>query len=50
MLRALLIIILFVGLLYGTAMSEEFRSVMALGGIFGACMGANWLITPHAKS
>ena len=43
MLRAVLLVVVFVALLAGSAMSEDVRSVMALAGIAGTCMALNWL-------
>jgi hypothetical protein len=43
MVRAVVLIVVFVGLLSGAAMSVAVRDALALGGIFGACMALNWV-------
>jgi hypothetical protein len=43
MVRAVVLIVVFVGLLSGAAMNPALRDVLAIGGIFGACMALNWV-------
>lgn len=43
MVRALVLIAVFVGLLAGSAMNAGMRDVMALAGVFAACWCLNWL-------
>lgn len=46
MVRAVLLIGVFVALLAGSAMNEDMRAVMALAGIVGVVWGLGWLIEP----
>lgn len=43
MIRAIVMIVVFVGLLLGSAMNDEVRAVMAVAGIFAVCWALNWL-------
>lgn len=43
MVRAVVLIVVFMGLLTGSAISEEFKAVMALAGIAATCVWLNWL-------
>ena len=43
MVRAVLLIVVFVVLLAGCAMNEDMRAVMALAGIGATCWALNWL-------
>lgn len=45
MLRAVVLIAVFIGLLCGSALNTALRDVLAIGGIFGACVVLDWMTT-----
>lgn len=47
MVRALVLMAVFFGLLFGSVFSENLRAVMALGGMVGACVALDWLTSKH---
>jgi hypothetical protein len=47
MVRVLVLIAVFIGLLFGSVFSREFAALMTLGGIAGSCVALDWLTRPH---
>lgn len=47
--KALVLIMLFVVLLSGAALSMDVRSVLALVGVFATCWAVGWLISPEDR-
>lgn len=43
MVRAVLLILVALGLLCGAVMNDEIKGLMVLAGIAGTCMGLSWL-------